>query len=60
MVGCYAQSELAHGSNVQGLETTITFDKNTDELVVHTPHDRAVKFWPGDCGNIANYAIVFG
>jgi len=26
MIGCYAQTELGHGSNVAGLETTATFD----------------------------------
>ena len=31
-------TELAHGSNVAGLETTATFDINTDEIVIHTPH----------------------
>jgi acyl-CoA oxidase len=37
IIGCYAQTELGHGSNVQGLETTATFDPNTDEFVIHSP-----------------------
>ncbi|KAI7749687.1 hypothetical protein M8C21_010081, partial [Ambrosia artemisiifolia] len=37
IIGCYAQTELGHGSNVQGLETTATFDPKTDEFVVHSP-----------------------
>ena len=36
-IGCYAQTELGHGSNVQGLETTATFDPKTDEFVIHSP-----------------------
>ncbi|KAG6474525.1 hypothetical protein ZIOFF_068462 [Zingiber officinale] len=37
IIGCYAQTELGHGSNVQGLETTATFDPKTDEFVTHSP-----------------------
>lgn len=37
IIGCYAQTELGHGSNVQGLETTATFDPATDEFVIHSP-----------------------
>lgn len=37
IIGCYAQTELGHGSNVQGLETTATFDPQTDEFVMHSP-----------------------
>ena len=30
MLGCYAQTEIGHGSNVAGIETTATLDKETD------------------------------
>jgi acyl-CoA oxidase len=40
-------TELAHGSNVAGLETTATFDERTDEFVIHTPHVGATKWWIG-------------
>ena len=57
-LGCYAQTELGHGSNVAGLETTATFDKVSDEFVIHTPSIRAVKFWPGSLGRVATHAVV--
>ena len=59
VVGCYAQTELGHGSNVQGLETTAILDLKNDEFIIHTPTIRATKFWPGSLGIAANHAIVF-
>ena len=59
MVGCYAQTELGHGSNVAQLETTATLDMKTDEFVMHCPTVTSTKFWPGNLGIVANHAIVF-
>ena len=59
MLGCYAQTELGHGSNVQGLETTATLDLETDEWVIHTPSISGAKFWPGGIGRTATHAVVF-
>lgn len=59
MLGCYAQTELGHGSNVAGLETTATLDKDTDEIVIHTPTIGATKFWPGDLGRFCTHACLF-
>lgn len=53
------QTELGHGSNVAGLETTATLDLEADEFVIHTPSIKAVKFWPGSLGVQATHAIVF-
>jgi acyl-CoA oxidase len=58
-VGCYAQTELGHGSNVAGLETTATLDLEKDEFVIHSPTVTSTKFWPGSLGLWANHAVVF-
>jgi len=58
MIGCYAQTELGHGSNVAALETTATFDPETDEFVIHSPTTTSTKYWPGDLGRFASHAIV--
>jgi len=58
IVGCFAQTELGHGSNVAALETTATYDEKTDEFVIHSPTITSTKWWPGDMGRIANYALV--
>lgn len=70
MIGCYAQTELGHGSNVavsfilieifyQGIETTATFDNKTDEFVINSPTLTSTKFWPGDMGKMACYGVVY-
>ena len=50
IIGCYAQTELSHGSNVAGLETTATFDVESESFTIHSPTIRAAKFWPGALG----------
>ena len=59
ITGCYAQTELGHGSNVQGLETTAKLDLKNDQFIIHTPSIRATKFWPGSLGIVCTHAIVF-
>lgn len=59
IIGCYAQTETGHGSNVQGLETTATFDPNTDEFVLNSPTLTSTKWWPGGLGKVSTHAIVY-
>uniref|UniRef100_A0A8R1DXR3 Acyl-coenzyme A oxidase n=1 Tax=Caenorhabditis japonica TaxID=281687 RepID=A0A8R1DXR3_CAEJA len=58
IVGCYAQTELGHGSNLRKLETTATYDVSTQEFVLHTPQITSLKWWPGGLGKSSNYAVV--
>ncbi|GLJ30784.1 hypothetical protein SUGI_0610720 [Cryptomeria japonica] len=59
IIGCYAQTELGHGSNVQGLETTATFDPTSDEFVLNSPTLTSTKWWPGGLGKVSTHAIVY-
>lgn len=64
MIGCYAQTELGHGSNVRALETTATFlperkgGMKGGSFVIHSPTITSAKFWPGTLGRTANHAMV--
>lgn len=58
MIGTYAQTELGHGSFLRGLETTATFDPETDEFIMNSPAITSYKFWPGGLGHTANATVV--
>jgi acyl-CoA oxidase len=59
IVGCLAQTELGHGSNVRGLQTTATYDIATKEFVLHTPTLKSLKWWPGGLGKVSLLTNVF-
>uniref|UniRef100_A0A1X7T9X5 Acyl-coenzyme A oxidase n=1 Tax=Amphimedon queenslandica TaxID=400682 RepID=A0A1X7T9X5_AMPQE len=58
IIGCYAQTELGHGTFIRGLETTATYDPSTEEFVMNSPTLTSMKWWPGSVGHTATHAIV--
>ena len=58
IIGCYAQTEMGHGTYLRGLETTATFDPVKQEFDLHSPTLTSIKWWPGTMGVNATHAIV--
>jgi acyl-CoA oxidase len=59
LLGCFAMTETGHGSNVQALGTTATYDEATGEFVVHTPAPQARKDYIGNAARHGRMAAVF-
>jgi acyl-CoA oxidase len=63
MIGCYAQTELGHGSNIRALETTATFLPESKGgakgglWIINSPTLTSGIFWPGTLGRTANVSI---
>lgn len=59
LLGCFAMTEVGGGSDVQNLETTATFDRETGEFVVNTPTPSAEKAYIGNAARDGRMAAVF-
>lgn len=57
--GCFAMTETGHGSDVQSIQTTASYDPRTEEFVLVTPDRGAWKDYIGNAAVHATHAVVF-
>lgn len=59
ILGCFAMTETGHGSDVQSIQTTATYEPADGQFVIHTPVENARKDYIGGAARDAGFAVVF-
>ncbi|GAA2091631.1 acyl-CoA dehydrogenase family protein [Brevibacterium salitolerans] len=59
LLGCFAMTEIGHGSDVAELGTTATYEPETGEFSLHTPFRAATKEYIGNAARDGRAAVVF-
>jgi acyl-CoA oxidase len=59
LLGCFGMTETGHGSDVQALETTATYDAETEEFVINSPTPSSRKDYIGGAAETATISSVF-
>ncbi|HEY2223366.1 acyl-CoA dehydrogenase [Actinomycetospora sp.] len=57
--GCFGMTETGHGSDVQSVHTTATYDPATGEFVIDTPTESARKDYIGNAARDGRMAALF-
>lgn len=59
MLGCFALTELGHGSNARAIQTEARYDKLQDGFIINTPTEEAQKYWIGGAFQSARWTVCF-
>ncbi|KAJ1675669.1 hypothetical protein EV182_000819 [Spiromyces aspiralis] len=57
--GCFALTELGYGNNAIEMETTATWDQESNEFIINSPSTKSQKYWITNGAVHAKWAVVF-
>ena len=58
-IGCFGLTELGYGNNAAEMQTTATYNHETNEFIINTPNTLARKYWITNGALHAHFCIVF-
>ena len=58
ILGTYVQTEIGHGTFVNGVETTATYERESQEFIFHSPTAASTKCWPGSLAFSVTHGVT--
>lgn len=52
IAGCFALTEIAHGTDAKRMRTTAVYDPQAKQFILHTEDFQAAKCWIGNLGEL--------
>jgi acyl-CoA oxidase len=59
LMGCFAMTEIGHGSNVHALETSAVYERESDCFILDSPSHSSGKNYIGNAAEDGRFATVF-
>lgn len=58
-MGSFCLTEVGHGSNVRGIETTAHFDPKRQMFILNSPTPSSYKFWIGNLAKTCHNSVIW-